>query len=272
MPSTSGISPIPILKKTHLGRPRGRPPGSTSIRTQRGRPPGSTNSTYMSNLNNPLFDQNAALDYLRNYQKELLLQYSKTIGLQQMAQFAQMSQNQQLQSTLLLQSMQQMNLLNSSILNSSFNNLANMNPNMFKKAMEQVNLSAVNLPTIPPNFDNITPPAAANIANKKNITSTITSKTNNSSGNNANKANLPVNSSLKMPQTSSIYNPQQNNPISSNFAMPEASKLKAPSNYQVRISILFFKTIILILWFTGKLPNQNYKRKRSSFEYIKRKT
>lgn len=106
-----------VLKKPTLGRPRGRPPGpkvSPTLRSPRGRPPTITSGSFMGST---MFDQNAALDYLRKYQKDLLLQYSKTLNIQQIAQ---MTQNQIAQSTMLLQSMQQMGLLNQQFVNPNF--------------------------------------------------------------------------------------------------------------------------------------------------------
>lgn len=131
------MSPNQPLKRPGLGRPRGRPPGpklSTQMRSPRGRSPAASN---------PFMFDAAAMDYMRQYQEELIRQYSKTLNFQQMAQLAQLSastlkQSPNLLNSQLVQAAQQLGVLNPQLLASSLNLL---NPNLFKKTSDQMNIN-----------------------------------------------------------------------------------------------------------------------------------
>lgn len=237
MPSVSNVNLLPSLKKSHFGRPRGRPPGSTSIRSPRGRLPGPSSSNPF--MPNTMFDQNAVMDYLRTYQKELLMQYSQTMSLQQMAQMPHLNPNQ-MQNTLLLQSMQQM--LNSSLLSSNFN-MPNVNPNLYKKASEQFNLPSVSLASNSNlellKLQSIMSQNAS--ASKKATSSTANLKTSSSNS----KINVSQMNSVKPPQTT-IYS-QPSTQLLSNFAIPEPSKFKAPSTTSYHVSMTNFFLINIYL-------------------------
>lgn len=138
LPSPATVSPNQPLKRPGLGRPRGRPPGpklSTQMRSPRSRSIASSN---------PFMFDAAAMDYMRQYQEELIRQYSKSLNFQQMAQLAQLSastlkQSPNLLNSQLVQAAQQLGALNPQLLASSLNLL---NPNLFKKASDQLNINA----------------------------------------------------------------------------------------------------------------------------------
>lgn len=92
LPSPSNISnPSNVpLKRPGLGRPRGRPPGPKlpgQPRSSRGRSPGVSSST--AYWQNEMLKSKTAYDYMKQYQEELIRQYSKTLTMNQLAQIGQ---------------------------------------------------------------------------------------------------------------------------------------------------------------------------------------
>lgn len=77
--------PNPPLKRPSLGRPRGRPPGPKIAASSRprGRPSLNTHANYWQSQ---MLKTNAVYDYMKQYQEELIRQYSKSLTLNQLTQ------------------------------------------------------------------------------------------------------------------------------------------------------------------------------------------
>lgn len=92
LPSPSNVlSPANLpLKRPGIGRPRGRPPGPKlpgQPRSSRGRSPNVSSST--AYWQNQMLKSKSAYDYMKQYQEELIRQYSKTLTMNQLAQIGQ---------------------------------------------------------------------------------------------------------------------------------------------------------------------------------------
>lgn len=240
------------MLKRPMGRPRGRPPGST-IRSSRGRPTSITSNPFMGSM----FDQNSVLEYFRKCQKDLFMQYSKTLGLQQMAQMT-MNQNSFAQNTLLLQAMQQMGLLNPQFLNANFA-LQNL---MGTKGTEQL-----------PNFEHLLQAASSfsgNVPKKSsNVTATSTKASSSAGSPTASTSkthNIPSTSTKPSHTAStSTFNPQHKTSLV--YMAPDNSKFKSPimSSYQVKLQprsfVLFFFLTQIVLFLEHVSFEGIYKRK-----------
>ncbi|XP_017772871.1 PREDICTED: calcineurin-binding protein cabin-1-like [Nicrophorus vespilloides] len=164
LPTPTNVSPmVTPMKRPNLGRPRGRPPGPG--KSPRGRSPMTTGTNPFS-WQNAVFNSSVGLDYLKQYQDELIKQYSQTITNQLKSQLGQsmfhaatrMTQPtaaaaaaaNMLNPTNFVQTLQQMSGLNALATNQLAQSLSQMNPSLLNNvANSQLSAatSASQLPT-----------------------------------------------------------------------------------------------------------------------------